>query len=148
MLQQVPLAIALYHFGGWPWVFWGVYVRIALCATLRWFVSYLSHHFGDRPHWVTGAGVQSHNLPWLGLFSFGESWQNHHQAFPRSARFGLLPKQYDPGWWVIRGLESVGLAWNILQPSRLTVSHLSPPSATAAPLQPPVETRQKATSYR
>ena len=147
MLQQVPLGVALYHIGGWAWVFWGVYVRIALCATLRWLFSYLSRHFGDRPQWVQGAGVQSHNLPLLGLLSFGESWQNHHQAFPGSARFGLLPNQFDPGWWFIKGLESVGLAWNIRQPDRFIAARM-PSTTAAAPIQPSPETRQKATSYR
>ncbi|MEL6471236.1 MAG: acyl-CoA desaturase [Cyanobacteria bacterium J06623_4] len=113
IVQQLPLAVAFYHFGGWSWVFWGIYVRISACATGQWLVQYLVHNWGDRPRKLKNITVQTGNLPFLGLLTGGEGWQNNHQAFPISARFSLGNKQYDPGWWLIRALQSIGLAWNV-----------------------------------
>ena len=98
-LQQLPLAIALYYFGGWSWVFWGIYVRIFLCANVQWLTQYLAHNWGDRPRKLSNVSVQLKNLPFAGLLTLGEGWQNNHQAFPSSARFSFYPKQYDPGRW-------------------------------------------------
>jgi len=54
---------------------------------------------------------------WLvALLVFGEGWHNNHHAFPSSARHGLLRRQYDVSWWVIRGLERLGLVWDVKVP--------------------------------
>jgi stearoyl-CoA desaturase (delta-9 desaturase) len=47
---------------------------------------------------------------------FGEGWHNNHHAFPASARHGLDRLQLDPSWWVIRGLERLGLVWDVVAP--------------------------------
>ncbi|MEL7333349.1 MAG: acyl-CoA desaturase [Cyanobacteria bacterium J06560_2] len=149
IVQQLPLAIAFYHFGGWSWVFWGIYVRIAVCANAQWFTQYLACRWGDLPRTIKGAAVQPRNLPKLGLLTLGEGWQNNHKAFPNSARFSLYPKQYDPSWWFIKALRSVGLAWSVKQtkvrvPLRVSSSAPTeppmPPTMQPAPIQ---RTRQK-----
>lgn len=63
MLQQPPIAAALYYFGGIPWLVWGVSVRIAACTTRHWFISYFAHTQGPRSWLVDGAGVQAHDVP-------------------------------------------------------------------------------------
>ena len=50
------------------------------------------------------------------LFAFGEAWHSNHHAWPRLARFGLLPGEADPGWWFVSVLA---LAWNIQTPDVL-----------------------------
>ena len=113
VLQQLPLAIAFYYLGGWSWVFWGIYVRIFLCANAQWLTQYLAHNWGERSRKLRNVGVSLNNLPFAGLLTMGEGWQNNHQSFPLSACFSLGPNQYDPGWWLIKALRSIGLAWNI-----------------------------------
>ncbi len=47
--------------------------------------------------------------PWAILIA-GEELHNNHHAFPSSARFALRRFEFDIGWVVLRGLQSVGLA--------------------------------------
>jgi stearoyl-CoA desaturase (delta-9 desaturase) len=49
----------------------------------------------------------------------GEAWHNNHHAFPSSARLGLRDGEVDPGWWVLRMLQSVGLVCNVKTPETL-----------------------------
>lgn len=120
MWQQLPLAVVLFLFGGWSWVVWGVAVRVAVCVTGHWLVGYFAHNEnanGPMRWRVRDAGVQGRDVPIAALFSMGESWHNNHHAYPGSARIGLSEDQPDPGWWFLRGLEKLGLAWNIKTPA-------------------------------
>lgn len=124
MWQQLPLAIILFALGGWSWVVWGIAARVSVCVTGHWLVGYFAHNErADQPmRWrVLGAGVQGRDVPVAALFSMGESWHNNHHAYPGSARIGLNSDQPDPGWWLILGLERLGLAWSIKTPATLPV---------------------------
>jgi stearoyl-CoA desaturase (delta-9 desaturase) len=52
------------------------------------------------------------------VLSFGESWHNNHHQFPTSARAGLEWWEFDLCWLFIRGLELLGLAWDVKVPSK------------------------------
>ncbi len=121
MLQQVPLAILLYVLGGWPWVVWGVCVRVAASVSLHWTITHFAHKRGPQSWLVEGAGIQGHDLPLLAIPTMGEAWHNNHHAFPASARHGLFPGQTDPGWRFIQVLQFLGLAWNVQTPDTLPV---------------------------
>jgi stearoyl-CoA desaturase (delta-9 desaturase) len=113
MLQQVPIAFALFALGGWPWVVWGVFCRVAVSVAGHWIVTYYCHNPGPGRWSVVDAGVQAANLPSLGLLTMGECWHNNHHAFPESARMGLDPGETDPGYWVIEQMRDLGVAWNV-----------------------------------
>jgi fatty-acid desaturase len=119
MLQQVPIAIALYLLGGWPWIVWGVPVRIAACTTMHWFISYFAHTRGSQDWSVDGAVIQAYNVAVMAIPTMGESWHSNHHAFPSSARHGLYPGQIDLGYRFILLLEWLGLARNIKVPASL-----------------------------
>ncbi len=117
--QQLPLALALYALGGAGWVVWGVGVRLFVSLTGHWLVGYLAHNRGGR-HWhIAGAAVQGYNVPGFALRTMGESWHNNHHAFPESARLGVKPGEWDPGWLVLRLLGRAGLVWNVATPATL-----------------------------
>ncbi|MEM1232872.1 MAG: acyl-CoA desaturase [Pseudomonadota bacterium] len=118
MLQQVPLAVLLFAFGGWGWVAWGICGRVTVSVFGHWLVGWFAHNRGARDWHLEGASTQGYNLP-LGLLTMGESFHNNHHAFPGSARLSLRPGQLDPGWWVLRALERVGLVWNLQDPAAL-----------------------------
>jgi sn-1 stearoyl-lipid 9-desaturase len=119
MAQQIPWAIAFYAIGGLPWVVWGIAVRVALSVTGHWLVGYFAHNRGPRNWHVEGAGVQGYNVPYVSLLTMGESLHNNHHAFPGSARLGHREGEIDPGWWVLRTLERVGLVTNLKTPETL-----------------------------
>lgn len=119
MLQQVPIAIALYLLGGMPWLVWGVFVRVAACTTMHWAISYFAHTQGPSDWEVEGAVIQAHNVPMLAIPTMGESWHGNHHAFPSSARHGLYPGQIDLGWHFVQLLKICGLAWDVKTPKDL-----------------------------
>lgn len=119
MLQQLPWAILFYMIGGMPWLVWGIAVRVALSVTGHWLVGYFAHNRGPRSWAITDAGVQGYNVPYCGILTMGEAWHNNHHAFPGSARLGVEPGEWDPGWWVLCGLRRAGLVWNLKTPDML-----------------------------
>lgn len=128
MLHQLPIAALLFIVDGWPFVVWGVLVRVSACITMHWYISYRAHTAGPQDWLVDGAVIQGYNVPWLAIPTMGESWHSNHHAFPASARHGLYPGQSDLGYRFIRVLEWCGLAWNIQLPSDL------PPRAGITPI--------------
>ncbi|MCA9062714.1 MAG: hypothetical protein KDA96_06635 [Planctomycetaceae bacterium] len=116
---QLPLAAVLYLIGGLPWVVWGTGVRITVSTIGHWLVGYIAHNIGQQDWLVEGASVQGYNVPGLGLLTMGEAWHNNHHAFPDSARLGINPGQTDPGWWLVRAFQSIGLATGVTLPRDL-----------------------------
>jgi stearoyl-CoA desaturase (delta-9 desaturase) len=119
MLQHLPLAILFYLWGGWAFVFWGCCARVTAGVFGHWVIGYFAHNHGNMRYEVQGAAVQGHNVPWTSLLTMGECWHNNHHAFPGSARLGLYPGEWDPGWWVLRLLERAGLVWGLRLPADL-----------------------------
>ena len=122
MWQQAPLALVLFALGGWSWVVWGIAARVSVSVTGHWLVGYFAHneHVGGPMRWrVDGAGGQRRDVPIAALLSMGESWHNNHHAYPGSARLGLDADQPDPGWWLILGLQRLGLVQDIKTPAVL-----------------------------
>ncbi len=119
MLQQLPWALLFYGLGGWAWVFWGICSRVSVSILGHWFVGYFAHNTGAQDWHVSGAAVQGYNVPWTALLTMGESWHNNHHAFPGSARLGIEEGQWDPGWWVLKLLEQLGLVKNMVTPQLL-----------------------------
>lgn len=119
MLHQIPLAALLFLLGGWPWLVWGIFVRVAACTTMHWAISYFAHTRGSSDWALDGAVIQAYNVPALAIPTMGESWHANHHAFPSSARHGLYPGQVDPGWHFIQLLAWLGLASNIRLPHDL-----------------------------
>jgi stearoyl-CoA desaturase (delta-9 desaturase) len=119
MVQQLPLALVFFAVGGVAWVIWGIAARVAASVTGHWLVGYFAHNRGPRSWHIEGAGVQGYNVPYCGFITMGEAWHNNHHAFPASARLGLKEGEWDPGWWVLKGLRRAGLVWNVKTPEML-----------------------------
>ena len=119
MLQQLPLIIVLYWFGGMDWVIWGVCLRISISVSGHWLIGYFAHRSGQRSWHISDAGVQGYNIRFCGLLTMGECWHNNHHAFPGSAKLGMSNQQLDPGWLVLKVMNKIGLVWGIVTPEIL-----------------------------
>ncbi len=93
---------------------WGGVIRIFLLQHVTFAINSLCHFLGRRRFEVDD---ESRNVLWLAPLSFGEAWHHNHHAFPRSAFHGLrrLEAMLDPGGWLIRVLERLGLVWNVVR---------------------------------
>jgi stearoyl-CoA desaturase (delta-9 desaturase) len=118
----VPFGLGWAIGGSWKagltGMLWGGLVRILVLHHVTYSINSLCHFFGRRPF---KTGDESRNLAWLAPLSFGEAWHNGHHAFPTSARHGLERGQIDIAAGVIRLLERLGLAWDVVRvdPARL-----------------------------
>lgn len=134
MAQQLIPAALLFALGGLGWVLWGISLRIAVSLIGHWAVGHAAHKGGHQGWSVEGLPVQGYNLRGLGLLTFGESFHGNHHAFPHSAQLGVEDGQLDPGFWLIRGLETLGLARDVKgphsEPAREGLTRLGTPGAT------------------
>jgi stearoyl-CoA desaturase (delta-9 desaturase) len=105
-------AIGGSFYAGLTGLLWGGAVRILVVHHVTYSINSLCHFFGRRRF---DTGDESRNLLWLAPFSFGESWHNNHHAFPTSAMHGMRGWEIDPSALVIRGLEKLGLVWDVVR---------------------------------
>ena len=112
-LYFVPLilcGIVLLALGGWPLMFWGIFLRVTVGLHATWLVNSATHMWGSRRF---ATNDDSTNSWWVALLSFGEGWHNNHHAHPRAARHGLAWYEIDVNWWGIRTMQFLGLAKGI-----------------------------------
>ncbi|KAI5334836.1 hypothetical protein L3X38_024969 [Prunus dulcis] len=110
----VLLGSLLYVVGGFPFLAWGLGVRMVCVFHSTLLVNSAGHIWGKQ---VYLTGDMSRNNWWLGLFALGEGWHNNHHAFDFSARQGFEWWQIDVTWYVIRFLQAIGLATNVKTPT-------------------------------
>jgi stearoyl-CoA desaturase (delta-9 desaturase) len=96
-------------------VLWGGLVRFFIGNHVTYSINSLGHYFGSRRFAVSD---ESRNVAWLAIFSFGESWHNNHHAFPRSFTHGMRWYEIDLSALIIRGLEKLGLVWDVVRIDR------------------------------
>jgi len=109
-LYYVPiilLGFVLLAVGGWPLLFFGIFVRVTFGLHSTWLVNSVTHAWGRRRFQT---GEDSRNSWWVALLTFGEGWHNNHHAHPTSARHGLKWYEIDFNWWGIRVLQFLRLA--------------------------------------
>jgi stearoyl-CoA desaturase (delta-9 desaturase) len=107
ILLQIALGLILFMLGGWPFVVWGIFVRIVFCWHCTWFVNSICHIWGYQNY---DTGEDSKNNPWLALLTYGDGWHNNHHAYPTSAAHGLRWWEFDIGYWTIRLFTRLGLS--------------------------------------
>jgi stearoyl-CoA desaturase (delta-9 desaturase) len=114
----VPAVLGGVLTGTWSGVLfgfvWGGLARVFLVHHVTWSINSVCHLWGRRPF---RSGDESRNNFVMGVLALGEGWHNNHHAFPTSARHGLAWWQIDASYWVIRGLELMGLARKVRVPA-------------------------------
>jgi stearoyl-CoA desaturase (delta-9 desaturase) len=98
--------------GGLKGLLWGGAARIFFVHHATFAINSVCHFFGRQ---AFDTGDESRNVPWLAIPTWGEAWHNNHHAFPTSYRHGLGRHQLDPSAAMIRAMEKVGLAWDVVR---------------------------------
>ena len=94
---------------------WGGLVRVFFVHHVTWSINSVCHLWGTRPF---KSNDESRNNAIFGFIGLGEGWHNNHHAFPTSARHGLRWWEFDASYLIIRGLEMIGLAYDVKVPDR------------------------------
>ncbi len=95
---------------------WGVFVRTVIVWHITWSVNSLTHMIGYR-NWDTPDDSRNNWL--VGLLAVGEGWHNNHHADQTSACNWHRWWEVDLTWLLIRALEAVGLATEVVRPRHL-----------------------------
>ena len=98
--------------GGLTALLWGGAARIFFVHHATFSINSICHFFGRREY---DTPDESRNVAWLAIPTWGEAWHNSHHAFPTSYRHGLGKWQIDPSAGIIRLMEMVGLAWDVVR---------------------------------
>ncbi|MGH7756764.1 MAG: acyl-CoA desaturase, partial [Vulcanimicrobiaceae bacterium] len=72
---QVAFGALLFAIGGWPFVVWGIFFRLAVLYHCTWLVNSAAHATGYQSF---RTGDRSTNCWWVALVAFGEGWHNNH----------------------------------------------------------------------
>lgn len=131
ILHPIALGALLYALGGFPFVVWGMGVRIVWVYHITWLVNSATHVWGTQ---VWNTGDLSRNNWWVAVLAFGEGWHNNHHAFESSARHGLEWWQLDMTWYVVRLLKALGLATHVKLPSEAQKHRMAFASVHSTPL--------------
>lgn len=112
-LLWVVISLAIpFAVGGWQGLLWGGLVRMFFVHHITWSVNSICHTFGSRAYETTD---RSRNNWVVGLLGMGEGWHNNHHAFPRSAFHGMERWQLDGSALLIRTLERLRLATDVVR---------------------------------
>jgi fatty-acid desaturase len=104
------LAAILFAVGGWPFLLWGMFARLTWVLHTTWLVNSWTHGHGYRNFHTDD---DSTNSAMIAAVTFGEGWHNNHHAHPWAANHGRRWNEVDPTYMVIRGMEAIGLAWDV-----------------------------------
>jgi stearoyl-CoA desaturase (delta-9 desaturase) len=112
-LPPATLAAVLFAVGGWFALVWGFFVSTTLLWHGTFTINSLSHMFGTRRYAISD---NSRNNPLLAAITMGEGWHNNHHHYQRSVRQGFFWWEIDPTYYVLRGMEVIGLVWDLHAP--------------------------------
>jgi stearoyl-CoA desaturase (delta-9 desaturase) len=115
-LLALMLLAVIYAVGGWSWLLWGGFFRVAATWNIMWLVNSASHMWGYRNYQTNDRTV---NCWWVGLLAAGEGWHNNHHALPSCAVHGHRWWEFDLSYLFLRCFELVGLVHDVKRPKAM-----------------------------
>ena len=109
---------------------WAVFLRTVLVWHITWSVNSLTHLFGYQ-NFETGENSRNNWL--VGLIAMGEGWHNNHHHDAASATVQMRWWEIDLTYYVIKLLQWVGLATDVVQPRAKRLAQHAPAKAAAPP---------------
>ncbi len=112
-VPTVTVALLCVAIGGWPGLVVGFFWSTVATWHGTFMINSLAHVHGKQ-RYVTGD--DSRNNWWLAIITLGEGWHNNHHAYQRSTRQGFRWYEFDPTYYVLKGMSWLGLVWNLGSP--------------------------------
>ena len=113
IVPAAVLGVAVYLLGGPKALFGGFFLSTVILYHGTFTINSLSHLWGTR-RFETGDTSRNNFL--LALITMGEGWHNNHHHLPGLARQGLKWWEIDLTYYGLRGLQSLGLIWDLREP--------------------------------
>ncbi|MBK9120736.1 MAG: acyl-CoA desaturase [Phycisphaerales bacterium] len=111
---------------GWQMLVWGFFVSTVVLFHGTCLINSLAHRMGTRRY---DTPDDSRNSLLLALVTMGEGWHNNHHRYPSAARQGFYWWEIDITYYLLRGMERLGLIWD-LRPVPAKVLHRHGDSAS------------------
>lgn len=112
-LPTVLLAVACWAAFGWEGLVVGFFWSTVLLYHGTFFINSLAHVHGNQRY---ATGDDSRNNWWLAVITLGEGWHNNHHAYQRSARQGFRWWEIDITYYILKGLEAIGVVYDMGKP--------------------------------
>lgn len=113
LLPAMLLAALCFAIAGWPGLIVGFVWSTVLVYHATFCINSLAHVSGST-RYVTGDDSRNNWI--LAIFTMGEGWHNNHHAYQSSARQGFRRWEIDPTYYILKGLQRVGLIWDVKTP--------------------------------
>lgn len=84
----------------------GFFLSTVILYHATFSINSIMHKFGNQRYQT---GDESRNSVWLALLTLGEGWHNNHHYYEVSSRQGFFWWEIDITWYMLRGLQAVGL---------------------------------------
>jgi stearoyl-CoA desaturase (Delta-9 desaturase) len=127
--EQFPAIVAAavcFLIGGWSGLIVGFFWSTVAVYHGTFAINSLAHVHGSKRYLT---GDESRNNALLAILTMGEGWHNNHHAYQYAARQGFKWWEWDPTYYLLRGLEKCGVVWDLRMPpdTVLANEHLLPP---------------------
>ena len=93
----------------------GFFISTVILYHTTFSINSLCHMFGGRRY---ETGEESKNWLWLAILTMGEGWHNNHHHYPLSCRQGFFWYEIDITYYILLGLEKIGLVWDLQAPPK------------------------------
>lgn len=111
----IALALLCFALDGWTGLAWGFFISTVLLYHGTFTVNSLCHLFGRRRYQTED---DSRNNLLVALITLGEGWHNNHHHYQGSANQGFFWWEIDMSYYILRGLQTIGLVRGLRKPPR------------------------------
>ena len=106
-------ALACLAIGGWGGLFIGFFLSTVLLWHGTFLVNSMAHLMGRRRYATPDT---SRNSMLVAVITGGEGWHNNHHYLPASVRQGFRWWEFDPTFYLLRGLAAVHVVHDLKRP--------------------------------
>lgn len=102
--------MAIFSTAGLSTLFVGFFLSTIILYHATFSINSIMHKVGTQRY---ESNDESRNSLWLAILTMGEGWHNNHHYYEVAARQGFFWWEIDITYYILKGLQSVGLIWDL-----------------------------------